>query len=56
MIIELNPFEIAPPINEFLITPAYMSIKIHLNNHLGIEMGTEKLISCTNFIDYTPLQ
>jgi hypothetical protein len=41
MIIELNP------INEFLITPAYKSIKIHLDNHLGIE------ISCINYIDYT---
>ena len=42
MIIEHNP-----PIKEFLITPAYKYIKIHLNNHLGIE------ISCINYIDYT---
>ena len=42
MIIEHNP-----PIKEFLITPAYKYIKIHLNNHFGIE------ISCINYMDYT---
>ena len=30
-----------------MITPAYKSIKIHFDNHLGIE------ISCINYIDYT---
>ena len=41
MIIELNP------INEFLITPVNKSLKIHIDNHLGIE------INCINYIDYT---
>ena len=49
MIIDINPYKLLLPLIN-LITPAHKYIKIHLDIHLGFEMGTvsEKLISVIN--------